>query len=714
MQDSTALYPAGPSSVPESAIKPGKKFRSEVSKVLGSIFLFFLVYVLLMLFALALAAVCIYAGIMVIGALTSFLGIIAGLGIISVGIMVLFFLIKFIFSVKKFDTSTSIELEESAQPELFAFIRQLTKDTQTPFPRKIMLSPEVNACVFYNDSFWSMLFPVRKNLQIGLALVNTLTISEFKAVMAHEFGHFSQRSMKLGSFVYNVNKVIYNMLYENNSFGRFLEGYSQLHWAISFFMTITVTIIKGIQQILQQMYSLVNKRYMALSREMEFHADAVAASVSGSSELINALRKIEMSSGFFQVVITEANELASVKNKVSNLYDAHDSIMERYAEEHGLPRQNGVPVPTEKSLHSMNASRIVIKNQWASHPEREDREKHLEELAIEATADDRSSWLLFKDKDLLQKQMTGIAYKALEDQDQFTEIDRVAFAASFDEKAETYKLPDSFRGYYDDRKMAALDIDMMFANVAAVGDTSRQMFSQLFDEEAAALPVRVANTKQDVQILEAIVQKRIDLKTFDFDGSKYKRSEAATILNGLNQELTTLQSELDTADQERMIFFAGAAKAIGEQQFIQLRERCESYFELRRKEDEYFQASQRVINIMAPLLSGQRLDLSDAQRIASRLKEQSAILRPLLVEWREKGVFTDYPELDESVKTFVEATFEYFAEDSFFNTELSQLHFIVVESTNKVSRYLFRTFKEMMTLGLSFVNPVPAPEAVGS
>jgi len=38
-----------------------------------------------------------------------------------------------------------------------------------------------------------MFLPVKKNLQIGMALVNSVTVTEFKAILAHEFGHFSQK-----------------------------------------------------------------------------------------------------------------------------------------------------------------------------------------------------------------------------------------------------------------------------------------------------------------------------------------------------------------------------------------------------------------------------------------------------------------------------------------------------------------------------------------
>src|SRR5688572_8351939 len=131
-----------------------------------------------------------------------------------------------------------------------------------------------------------MFLPTKKNLQIGLGLVNAVNISEFKAILAHEFGHFSQRSMKLGSYVYNVNKIIYNMLYDNRTYGKALEGFANVSGYFAIFANLTSWIISGIQSILQQVYGVVNKSYMSLSRQMEFHADSVAAYVSGGDHLV--------------------------------------------------------------------------------------------------------------------------------------------------------------------------------------------------------------------------------------------------------------------------------------------------------------------------------------------------------------------------------------------------------------------------------------------
>ena len=71
-------------------------------------------------------------------------------------------------------------------------------------PHRVFLTPDVNAAVFYRESLLSLLLPTSKNLVIGLGLVNQLNLSEFKAVLAHEFGHFSQNSMKLGRRSYET------------------------------------------------------------------------------------------------------------------------------------------------------------------------------------------------------------------------------------------------------------------------------------------------------------------------------------------------------------------------------------------------------------------------------------------------------------------------------------------------------------------------------
>lgn len=697
------LYPPTPLNVPASVTDPSPEFKAEVKKVMGSILLFFLVYVILIVLACALAAGCILLGIGVMMALGSLLGLVAGLGIMSIGVMVIVFLIKFIFSVKRHDESQTIEVKEQEQPELFAFIRQLTVDTQTPFPKKIVLSPEVNACVYYNDSFWSMVLPVKKNLQIGLGLVNSVTLSEFKAVMAHEFGHFSQKSMKLGSFVYNVNKAIYNMLYENNDFGKFITGWGSLHWAISIFVWVTIQIIKGIQSILQNMYGFINKAYMSLSREMEFHADAVAASVSGSKPLITALKKIEVSGLCYQTVLEKADERLQHKEAFKNVYSNHNIVMKHYAEQFDLPLQNNAPIVSDEFLSRFRLSRLNIKDQWASHPSTEDREEKLNVLAIPTVDDERSAWMLFREPEQLQQQLTGVLYKAVAQEAKEKMTDEEVFKQNYFEEVTTYSLPEVYKGYFDGRQMNDMDFEKVFS---AANDLplSNDSLLKLFAEENVNIPKKLTANESDAVLLKAITESQIEIKTFDYDGEKYEKKDAVSILEKVNKEIETQKQQLQQHDETVVTFFADAAKKCGDADWQMLKEKYTSHFTNRKKADEHFVSVQQVIQIMGPLLRGEQVSIEAAGVMASELRTESERLKPLLKEWTNNGVFDNNEELKEKARQFMLANYQYFTGDSFFDTELSQLHQLVGESYAAVGIFQFKNFKAILELQLQLLE----------
>src|SRR5687768_5181665 len=101
--------------------------------------------------------------------------------------LLIFFLVKGFFKSGHNEKQIQVEITEEKQPNFFAFIRQLCKDTGAPMPAKVFLVPDVNAAVVYNRSPLSLFLPTSKNLIIGLGLVNRLNLSEFKAVVAHEF-----------------------------------------------------------------------------------------------------------------------------------------------------------------------------------------------------------------------------------------------------------------------------------------------------------------------------------------------------------------------------------------------------------------------------------------------------------------------------------------------------------------------------------------------
>lgn len=355
-----------------------KEFKTQTTKAIFSILIFFLAYTILFALALALTAISVYGGYLLIVNYPRVLTIGLGIGLASLGFIVLFFLLNFLFKSSKGDRSHLHEIQPADEPELFKLIQEIVSEVGTDFPKKVYLSNEVNAAVFYDSSFWSMFLPVRKNLQIGLGLVNTLTKEEFKAILAHEFGHFSQRTMKVGSYVYNVNHVIFNTLYGNDSYDRMVEKWANVSGYFSIFALVAIKIVAGIQWILRQLYTLVNKSYLALSLEMEFHADEIAARVTGYEPLKSSLLRLDLADHSYNQVLSFYDGKVSESLRSKNIYSEQSYILNFLAKDSNIGTKHIFPDVSLSHLNKYNKSKLKITDQWASHPGTAERIERLE------------------------------------------------------------------------------------------------------------------------------------------------------------------------------------------------------------------------------------------------------------------------------------------------------------------------------------------------
>lgn len=683
-------YPPSPVNIPSSVTEVSPAFKKEVVRTTTSIIVFLVVYVVLFLISLLLLAGSVYGGLFILSNLRGLWGILLGIGIIGVAVMVFVFLVKFLFSVNKYDRTGIVEVREEEQPELFAFIRQLTAETNTPFPKHIYLSPDVNACVFYDSSFLSMIFPVKKNLQIGLGLVNTLNLSEFKAVMAHEFGHFSQSSMKLGSFVYNVNRVIYNMLYQNNSYGNFLQGWARIADTFALFAGITFRIVQAIQWVLQQVYGLVNKSYMSLSREMEFHADAVAASVSGSRSLVTALKRVDFAGAGYGLVIDKYSELVKQKTFCKNFYTDHFFVMQQLAVDNRIPLVNGLPVIQGNEDESRKFQRVNYKDQWASHPTTEEREAHLEKLQVKAEEDKRSAWILFRDTENLQARFTENIYSEIPREEGARQLESDAFAQLYRTEREQFTLPEAYLGFYDGRHYSRFDIaPLIQSSVNAIPEAAA-----IFNASNGQIQKAINGIRTDLEILKAIHNGSIDTKTFDFEGVKYQKHESPEIQRRLMKEQENLEARQLELDQQALLFFYHKAN---DTQKIQLRNSYQQWMDERKRADKTLEGMNKMLEGLNPVFTGETISIEIVEPMIARLKNQDEpVFKSDLKYWLEQGVFQPVPELETIVNKFLESNYYYFSENSFFENELNELDRLCRDSWDAINTHLFKQFKKIL------------------
>jgi len=83
------------------------------------------------------------------------------------------------------------QLDPQQQPQLFERVNKITLLAGQPAPKEIYLTNEVNAWVSQRGGILGL--GSKHIMGIGLPLLQLLTVSQFEAVLAHEFGHFYGR-----------------------------------------------------------------------------------------------------------------------------------------------------------------------------------------------------------------------------------------------------------------------------------------------------------------------------------------------------------------------------------------------------------------------------------------------------------------------------------------------------------------------------------------
>lgn len=649
-----------------SDIKLSPQFKSQTTKAIVSIVFFVLTYIVLFLLAIVLTVACVYGGYLLVVNYPRLLTVILGLGLASMGFLILFFLIKFLFKSHKVDRSHLVEITENEEPKLFAMIREIVDEVGTTFPKKVYLSSDINAAVFYDSSFWSMFFPIKKNLQIGMGLVNCVTTAELKAILAHEFGHFSQDTMKVGSYVYNVNQVIFNMLQDNEGYDKFIQSWAGMSDYIAIFVVLAVKIVEGIQWILGKLYAIVNKSYMALSREMEFHADEVAAHVTGYRPLKSSLLRLDLAENAFNSVLSFYGENISGQVRSENLFRDHSFAMDLLAERGGLSTKNNFPdVPVEE-LNRFNKSKLVIENQWASHPSTEDRINRLEatNLVIDET-DNSPANNVFSDIEKSQKLFTDRIFANPDPNGKVLKtVASSQFKQEFVEKYENDAFPKMYNGYYDARNMESFDLENLDA--AALSEPEELFSGPKVDEVLQLLAL-----ENDIVIIEHIGNKMIPVKSFDYDGRKYKRKECTAVIAQLKAEIDSLKETLRKNDISVYKYFKSLEEKKGSPR--ELKKLYEAFFAYDKEYDRdmglytEINAALQFINVTTPF---EQID-ANFKTIYQMEKKLKSVIAGMLKDSNYENEIT--PAIRENFELYLPKDLTYFAQQRYFDENLEIL-----------------------------------------
>lgn len=245
------------------------------------------------------------------------------------------------------------KLTPRSDPRLFEEIIRLARALGQKAPRETYLMPDITAWVSERGGFLGL--GSRRIAGVGLLLLETLSIGEFQAVLAHEFGHYRRGDTRLGPLIYRTRSTIARTIQQLPLLSHFGKTAAALGAA------------------LQRPFVLYGDWYMritqAISRHQEYSADELSAATSGRDTAVSALRKIYLAdmslggywagymapaldagllppfaSGFGKYAEFEPNNALAekalswhIENVRSEPYDSHPSLGERIKALGSLP-----------------------------------------------------------------------------------------------------------------------------------------------------------------------------------------------------------------------------------------------------------------------------------------------------------------------------------------------------------------------------------------
>ena len=671
-------------------------FKRQTSRAILSIILFVLVYFLLLILALGLTALCITGGVLLVLSFPRLITIALGIGLASLGVMVFIFLIKFMFTSNKIDRSGFVEVKLKDEPELFGLIEEIVTKVGTSFPKRVYLSPDVNASVFYDSSFWSMFLPVKKNLNIGMGLVNSTTTSELTGILAHEFGHFSQKTMKVGSYVYNVNQIIYNMLFDNDSYERAIHNWASASGYFSIFVYLAVFILQGVQAILRGMYSLVNKNYLALSREMEFHADEIAVNITGYEPLQNSLLRFDLASSAFNNVIQYYESKISENLASTNIFREQTFVMELLAKDSDIPLKYSLPDVSVEELNKFNKSKLVIKDQWASHPSTEDRVDKMKTVGSKRIATGNGlSTTLFYDPIRSQEEITTKIFEKFEYKETPVKQSFEDFQLEFKQRFDRNTFAKVFNGYYDDKNPIPFDLNEKI--VASSGE-----LNDLFNDEKIHLNYTALALQNDIETIKQIAYKTVRLKSFDYDGKKYTQKESNTLIINLQKKLDDLTNIILKQDKDIYSFFTKLEEKSAKPEKLK-----QLYYNL-FKYDQDFDKKNKIIETLNEKL--QFISYTNIpEDIISNFRAVKPLEKELKLNIQELMSTIDFDEtlnttIQENLEQYLSKDWQYFAGENYYNQTLDIFFNAINNYAYLLSRGYFLTKKELLDYKVDLLN----------
>jgi Zn-dependent protease with chaperone function len=353
-------------------IKPGEsRIRSIYRVVIAVLSIYFYVSIPFVILILLLVVGGAFYAFFAIGTIPVQLAVI----LVVMLVASLFAILRSLFSRRK-EVPPGREIRRMDAPELWKLVEDVAHKLEARSVDVIYVTPFVGIAVYERGSILQKLRGFgKRNLILGMGVLPGLTQGQLAAILAHEYGHFSNRDTAGGNLAYQVY----------TSLTQIAEGLIRSGVALIF--NPVWWFVMGYQRIFLRVT-------LGASRLQEVLADRYAAMACGSQNFIDGLQSVIQQSVSFPLrADIEIRKSLELNRPVSNLYD--------------LPLDADLQGELQKQFDSaMNRQT----SQYDSHPAPHERIAWIERMHIPYSPlhdNQQLSLYLFPNPEDLQREMTA-------------------------------------------------------------------------------------------------------------------------------------------------------------------------------------------------------------------------------------------------------------------------------------------------------------------
>ncbi len=584
------LYPPSPDNVPEDLTEPTSEYKMQTLLVLFALGLFFMVYFGVMFFCVAYS---LWATWFLLFA-NARVGILRLLPMVFVlpAFLLLIYLLKNLFKFERAQKEFRIEIFPDEHPKLFDFIEKVCEETGATPPKHVFIDYEVNAAAILDTtSFFHLFLPSQRSLLIGLGLLNAINLTEFKALLGHEFGHFSQKGTKIGGYIYTSWRIAYHVIDGEDWFDRFIYGWSQLDPRIAWPAYIVRGVLWVLKKLLELLWYVLVFFNRSCSRQREFNADLFAVSVAGSDAPVHLLHRTYFAGSCFDQAIKDLRTAMSHHLYTSDLFyhqSAAGSVIRRRNKGKDVRLEEPPPLPDDpnETTQVFDEDDDKIAEMWSTHPSNYDREQNAKAQYIRTVFDERSPWLLFDNVEELRERVTYKFYRFyFKIPKDVILADPVEVQGFIDEEHSDRMYDPKYQGLYDYRNLVLKDI----GDMAREGHKNQWTITELADSHKNLYTAEVKHRAQlynkrieELNMLNAVYNgwHRPKNDELEFRGEIYDMDDAKRLHKKVDKELKNDNTWLAEIDKKVFMTYFQMALHINQEVAEELFRRYDFHLKL--------------------------------------------------------------------------------------------------------------------------------------